>query len=147
MAGKVHTPRYEPSPDWFRWAACRGLNPDMFFPVADHPGPGGMPPAAFAPAIAVCNDCTCLKACRQYALDNPSLDGIWGGTTTNERRTIRRRQARDRARSDGNNRRRSLRQLEPGDHRHGTLTGYNYWGCNCDLCVEAIQTHRNNKTG
>lgn len=94
MAGKVHTPRYEPSPDWFRWAACRGLNPDMFFPVADHPGPGGMPPAAFAPAIAVCNDCTCLKACRQYALDNPSLDGIWGGTTTNERRTIRRRQAR-----------------------------------------------------
>lgn len=27
--------------------------------------------------------------------------------------------------------------LEPGDHRHGTVNGYNNCGCRCERCTEA----------
>lgn len=143
MTGPI-IPDREPTPQWMRYAACKGVDPNMFFPTTTHQGPGGMPPAVFEPAKRICAECPAIKACRNYALADPSLDGIWGGTTENERRRIRRQTRRDR--SDGVTRRRSTRQLDPGDERHGTLSGYNYWGCNCDLCVAAIRTHRNNTT-
>lgn len=32
-------------------------------------------------------------------------------------------------------------QRIPPDHVHGTLTGYDYWGCRCDLCKTIKSTH------
>lgn len=93
MTGPI-IPDREPTPHWMRYAACRGVDPNMFFPTPTHQGPGGMPPAVFEPAKRICAECPAIKACRNYALADSSLDGIWGGTTENERRRIRRRQAR-----------------------------------------------------
>jgi WhiB family redox-sensing transcriptional regulator len=42
-------------------------------------------------AKAVCLMCPLSKACLDYALKTPSLEGIWGGTTKHERKLMRRR--------------------------------------------------------
>ena len=44
-------------------------------------------------ARAICARCLCREECLAYALADPGLLGIWGGTTTAERRTMRRQQA------------------------------------------------------
>jgi WhiB family redox-sensing transcriptional regulator len=65
-------------------AACKGM-PEMFFP------PEGKDTAkAFAErAFAVCDRCPCRDACLAEALAcGPSLAGIWGGTTQQQRRWI-----------------------------------------------------------
>ena len=43
------------------------------------------------PARAVCGACTVRSDCLAYALADPSLVGLWGGTTEKERRQMRRR--------------------------------------------------------
>ncbi|WP_442814218.1 WhiB family transcriptional regulator [Streptomyces sp. NBC_00151] len=48
---------------------------------------GVRPPAA----RALCAGCGFLDACRAYALENPGLYGVWGGTTRRERQAVRRR--------------------------------------------------------
>jgi WhiB family redox-sensing transcriptional regulator len=42
-----------------------------------------------AMAKAICQLCPILAACRAYARADPSLDGIWGGETQDERRSAR----------------------------------------------------------
>lgn len=37
----------------------------------------------------ICRQCPLLNACLEYALSEPSLDGIWGATTPRERQRIR----------------------------------------------------------
>ena len=61
-------------PDWQAHAACRDLHPDVFFD-----GPLGR-------AKAVCATCTVKADCLAYALPDPSLLGVWGGTTERQRR-------------------------------------------------------------
>jgi hypothetical protein len=41
-------------------------------------------------AKAICRLCPILYACRAYARADPTLEGIWGGETHNERRLARR---------------------------------------------------------
>src|SRR6266540_2717235 len=41
-------------------------------------------------AKAICRLCPILFACRAYARADPTLEGIWGGETQDERRTARR---------------------------------------------------------
>jgi hypothetical protein len=41
-----------------------------------------------AQAVAICNRCPTLKACRQHALEHRIAHGIWGGLTVDERRNI-----------------------------------------------------------
>jgi WhiB family redox-sensing transcriptional regulator len=65
-------------------AACRGADPAVFFPVQGAP---------VAPAKAICAACPELEACRRWALGEPMLAGVWGGTSEHERRTLRRRGA------------------------------------------------------
>lgn len=36
-----------------------------------------------------CNGCPVTNACLTYALADPELEGIWGGTTKNERNRLR----------------------------------------------------------
>ncbi|MEU0433721.1 WhiB family transcriptional regulator [Streptomyces sp. NPDC006290] len=61
---------------------CR-VDPEAYF--AD-----GVRPLA---ARALCAGCGYLEACRAYALENPGLWGVWGGTTRRERQAVRRRGA------------------------------------------------------
>lgn len=41
-------------------------------------------------ARAICSGCLCREECLGYALADSSLQGIWGGTSTAERREMRR---------------------------------------------------------
>lgn len=44
-------------------------------------------------ARAICSGCLCRDECLAYALSDTSLVGIWAGTTTAERRKMRRQRA------------------------------------------------------
>ncbi|MDQ6726502.1 MAG: WhiB family transcriptional regulator [Actinomycetota bacterium] len=44
-------------------------------------------------ARAICAGCLCRAECAAYALADPDLLGIWGGTTTAGRRVMRKRAA------------------------------------------------------
>lgn len=65
---------------WRDRAACRDIDPDLFFPVAT----GGSSLAQEARALAVCRTCTVRAPCLRFAMDTRE-DGVWGGTTAAER--------------------------------------------------------------
>ncbi len=76
------------SANWRQDAACRSLPDSMFFLAGDDF-------AGMKRAKAVCEQCPVIDDCLEFAvLTNQSL-GIWGGTTPNERRQIRRRWLRE----------------------------------------------------
>lgn len=68
--------------DWWQAAACRGADPDIFFPVTGL-GPGRDEGAR---AKAVCAGCRVRRQCLQFALATHQAHGVWGGTTEDERR-------------------------------------------------------------
>lgn len=67
-----------PNPDK---AACRGSNPELFFP-------NQMDDGSAEPARAFCRRCEVARDCLVYALEN-QLEGIWGGSTAGQRRKTR----------------------------------------------------------
>lgn len=67
------------SPGWMPRGACRGEDPELFFPVT---AAGPALAQAFA-AKAVCFRCAVRAACLSYALATGQA-GIWGGTTQEE---------------------------------------------------------------
>ncbi|SFI97834.1 WhiB family transcriptional regulator, redox-sensing transcriptional regulator [Amycolatopsis sacchari] len=73
--------------NWQERAACRGEDPELFFPVSEM-GPGAR---QVAQAKAVCARCPVRAECLQYALDTGLDHGIFGGTTDAERRKLVRR--------------------------------------------------------
>lgn len=70
---------------WREEAACRGHDPDLFFPGSE-PTPGDI-----AAAKAICATCSVLGECLTYALETNQTEGIWGGETPTGRRKLRRR--------------------------------------------------------
>ena len=64
---------------WRQHAACRGVDPDIFYPVSDEEAEA---------AKAVCAQCTVREMCLEYALMSRERDGVWGGATERERRRI-----------------------------------------------------------
>jgi len=70
--------------DWRSQAACRGIDPDLFFPE------GSAGPALQAAAVAkrICGACPVQARCLRWALDHGVGFGIWGGHTENERREL-----------------------------------------------------------
>ena len=64
---------------WRQRAACRGVDPDIFYPVSDEEAEA---------AKAICEQCTVREMCLEYALMNRERDGVWGGATERERRRI-----------------------------------------------------------
>ncbi|MFP8963481.1 WhiB family transcriptional regulator [Streptomyces nanhaiensis] len=72
---------------WRESAACRGEDPELFFPIGD----GGLAERQTARARAVCRGCPVMPQCRDWAVRNGETEGVWGGTTAAERRLIRRR--------------------------------------------------------
>jgi WhiB family redox-sensing transcriptional regulator len=72
--------------DWRDFAACRDTNPDLFFPV----GTTGPAIEQIEQAKAVCRECPVQTACLEFALLTNQDSGVWGGTSEEERRKLRR---------------------------------------------------------
>ena len=70
---------------WNSRAACRGLDPLIFFPATDEEA---------EPAKDVCGTCDVRDACLEHALGVREREGVWGGCTERERRRIIRRRRR-----------------------------------------------------
>lgn len=83
--------------DWRRQAKCLGSNPELFFPL----GSTGQPLAQAQAAKRICQACAVRHPCLQFALETNQDTGVWGGTTEEERRTMRRNWLRSGARSAG----------------------------------------------
>jgi WhiB family transcriptional regulator, redox-sensing transcriptional regulator len=72
--------------DWRDHSACRDTDPDLFFPV----GTTGPAIEQIETAKAVCRQCDVQRECLDYALATNQDSGIWGGTSEEERRALRR---------------------------------------------------------
>ncbi|MGH9306883.1 MAG: WhiB family transcriptional regulator [Acidimicrobiales bacterium] len=66
-------------------AACRDTDPDLFFPV----GSTGLALEQIAEAKYVCNACDAQAPCLEFALATNQESGVWGGTSEEERRKLR----------------------------------------------------------
>lgn len=69
---------------WRRWpgAACQDHEPNLMFPV-------GYMKADMARAREVCERCPVARDCLDEALSDPTLQGVWAGTTPRQRETMR----------------------------------------------------------
>ena len=74
--------------DWRSLSACRDTDPELFFPLSAW-GPGQV---QIASAKAVCADCRVRPDCLRFALRSGQEFGVWGGTSEDERRAMRRAQ-------------------------------------------------------
>lgn len=70
---------------WRQHAACRGLDPEIFYPGDDDEAER---------AKAVCNQCSVRDVCLEHALGSREREGVWGGATERERRRIIRQRRR-----------------------------------------------------
>lgn len=71
--------------DWRVGAACRDTDPDLFFPV----GTTGPAIEQIASAKTVCGECDAQTDCLEFALATNQDSGVWGGTSEEERRKLR----------------------------------------------------------
>jgi WhiB family redox-sensing transcriptional regulator len=70
---------------WRANAACRGLDPAIFYPVTDEEA---------QQAKSVCDLCPVQSLCLEHALGIREKEGVWGGCTERERRRIIRQRRR-----------------------------------------------------
>ena len=70
---------------WRRHAACRGLDPEIFYPETDED---------VEDAKDVCGSCDVQETCLEFALQGREKEGVWGGATEKERRRILRQRRR-----------------------------------------------------
>ncbi len=104
---------------WMGRGLCADGNPDDWFPHATQENRA---------AKTLCNGCPSLLPCLQYALDNPELQGIWGGTTEGQRAELRPLHGKP------------LQSTRPPCDEAGTPKGHNAHRVNktrvCDECLE-----------
>lgn len=67
--------------DWVDDALCAQTDPEAFFPEAGD---------NVNPALRICQACPVRQKCLDWALANNETFGVWGGTTPNDRRKLRR---------------------------------------------------------
>jgi WhiB family redox-sensing transcriptional regulator len=72
--------------DWRDVASCQDTDPDLFFPV----GTTGPAIEQIRQAKAVCETCPSKAPCLEFALTTNQDSGVWGGTSEEERRKLRR---------------------------------------------------------
>lgn len=70
---------------WRSRSLCRDSNPELFFPV----GATGMAVDQIEAAKEICGVCEVASECLEFALATNQEAGIWGGTTEEERRSLR----------------------------------------------------------
>ena len=69
--------------NWVDVAACKGLDPAIFYPPTDEDAEH---------AKAICAECPAQDPCLEHAIELREKNGVWGGATERERlRIIRRR--------------------------------------------------------
>ncbi|MEV6421740.1 WhiB family transcriptional regulator [Streptomyces sp. NPDC051662] len=81
--------------DWRHNSVCREEDPELFFPIGNT-GPALL---QIEEAKAVCRLCPVMEQCLQWALESRQDSGVWGGLSEDERRAMKRRAARNRARN------------------------------------------------
>ena len=69
------------APEWQKRANCRGTDTDKFYPEK-----GGRN----VTAKRICDRCPVKVECLEYALETDEKYGIWGGTSEEERKEMRR---------------------------------------------------------
>lgn len=82
--------------DWRHQSACLDEDPELFFPI------GNTGPAVWQieEAKQVCRRCPVREQCLAWALEAGQDHGVWGGLSEDERRAMKRRNARARIRTD-----------------------------------------------
>lgn len=73
--------------EWQEFAACRGADPDLFFPL----GTTGPAVDQILKAKEICAICPVQEECLEYSLLTNQEAGVWGGFDEDERRRIRKR--------------------------------------------------------
>ncbi|GAB3297561.1 WhiB family transcriptional regulator [Epidermidibacterium keratini] len=76
--------------DWRHRAICRDEDPELFFPI----GNTGPALRQIEDAKSVCRRCPVTAECLSWALTSGQDSGVWGGLSEDERRALKRRQAR-----------------------------------------------------
>jgi WhiB family transcriptional regulator, redox-sensing transcriptional regulator len=79
-----HDPR-----EWRTAGACASADPDLFFPILTMERAA----AQIAQARRICTGCRVRRQCLEFALETGEKEGVWGGTTPEERARIRREEA------------------------------------------------------
>jgi WhiB family redox-sensing transcriptional regulator len=69
---------------WRDSAACRGADPELFFPLTE----SGQSLVQIRQAKQICRVCQVQRPCLTWALQHAMGEGIWGGSTETERRAI-----------------------------------------------------------
>src|SRR5690625_828664 len=78
--------------DWRSRAACLTEDPELFFPI----GNTGPALVQIEEAKAVCRQCPVVETCLKWAMETGQAAGVWGGMSEDERRSLKRRNARAR---------------------------------------------------
>jgi WhiB family redox-sensing transcriptional regulator len=81
--------------NWRDQAACGDADPDLFFPI----GTTGPVLRQIDDAKRICQACPARTPCLAWALDHHVAAGVWGGTTEEERHTLRKALVRERSRA------------------------------------------------
>ncbi len=71
---------------WRSVASCLDTDPELFFPV----GATGLAVTQIEQAREVCMGCACQEKCLEFALRTNQDAGVWGGSSEEERRHLRR---------------------------------------------------------
>ena len=77
---------------WRRFAACQDFDTNLFFPEEESDGADEQTEVA----KSICAECPVGSQCLEFALSTNQPYGIFGGLTEAERRSLRRRRARQR---------------------------------------------------
>ena len=72
--------------DWRHRSACLDEDPELFFPI----GTTGPASVQVTEAKAVCRRCPSMDPCLTWALETGQDAGVWGGTSEEERRALKR---------------------------------------------------------
>jgi WhiB family transcriptional regulator, redox-sensing transcriptional regulator len=73
------------SDEWRHLASCRDTDPDLFFPI----GSTGSALEQIEAAKSVCRGCEAKEPCLEFALATNQESGVWGATSEEERRKLR----------------------------------------------------------
>ena len=76
--------------NWRAASACLTADPDLFFPIAA----GTALNKQVSRALLICDGCPVRRQCLDFARQTGEQDGIWGGTTPEERTRARRARSR-----------------------------------------------------
>jgi WhiB family redox-sensing transcriptional regulator len=86
LPGMTGEPGVTGEADWRELSACQQEDPELFFPLV----PAGPGLVQTERAKAVCARCQVRAECLRFAMETVQDHGVWGGTSEEERRALRR---------------------------------------------------------